>query len=109
MSDLSGAQKKYLRGLAQGLKPVVHIGRNGLTEGVFESLEQALESHELIKVKFPRRGASGASSDHRDKKCELAAAIDARLRSVQVGAIGHVAVFFRRARDPERRSIRLPA
>ncbi len=99
MSELSGAQKKYLRGLAHGLKPVVHVGRNGLTESVFESLDQALDSHELIKVKF---------SDHRDRKGELAATIDARLGSVQAGTIGHVAIFFRRARDPERRSIRLP-
>ncbi len=106
MSDLSGAQKKYLRGLAHGLKPVVHVGRNGLTETVFESLDQALDSHELIKVKFSR---SGAFSGHRDEKRQLAASIDARLRSTQVGAIGHVAIFFRQARDPEKRAIRLPA
>ncbi len=100
MRELTGAQKKYLRGLAHGLKPVVHVGRNGLTEGVFESLDQALDSHELIKVKLRA---------DRDEKRELAAAIDARLGSVQVGAIGHVAIFYRQARDPERRSIRLPA
>ncbi len=99
MSELSGAQRKYLRGLAHGLKPVVHVGRNGLTEGVFESLDEAFGSHELIKVKL--------SGDKREKR-EMGAAIDARLGSVQVGAIGHVGIFFRPARDPERRTIRLP-
>ncbi len=100
MSDLSGAQKKYLRGLAHELKPVVHVGRNGLTEGVFESLEEALEAHELIKVKLrvPRH-----------QKRELAAAIDARLGSAQAGTIGHVVILYRPAGDPEKRAIRLPA
>ena len=95
---LTGAQKKYLRGLAHGLKPVVRVGRNGLTEGLFESLDQALESHELVKVKF---------TDHQDRKRELAAEIDERLDTAQAGAIGHVVIFFRPARDPDRRAISL--
>ncbi len=99
MSDLSGAQKKYLRGRGHGLKPVVRIGRAGLSDSVLDSLEEALESHELVKVKF---------TDHLDRKRELAAEINDRLDSVQIGAIGHVVIFFRQARDPERRTIRLP-
>ncbi len=99
MTQLIGAQKKYLRGLAHGLKPVVHVGRGGLTEGLLENLDQALESHELVKVKF---------TDHQDRKRELAAEIDDRLATEQAGAIGHVVIFFRQARDPEKRKIRLP-
>ncbi len=105
MSDvmLTGAQKKYLRGLAHGLKPVVRVGRNGLTDSLLDSLDQALESHELIKVKV------APSATHRERKRQLAATIEDRLASVQVGAIGHVAIFYRRASDPEKRAIRLPA
>ncbi len=97
---MTGAQKKYLRGLAHGLKPIVHIGRAGVTENLIENLDQALESHELVKVKF---------TDHQDRKRELAAEIGDRLKCAQAGAIGHVVIFFRPARDPEKRSIRLPS
>ena len=99
MTTLTGAQKKYLRGLAHGLKPVVHIGRKGLSEGVLANLEEALESHELIKIRF---------SDFQDEKRELTAEIDARLGSTRVGAVGHVVILYRRARDPEKRRLRLP-
>ena len=97
--ELTSSQKKYLRGLAHHLEPVVRIGKAGLTEGLFEQLEEALESHELIKVKFV---------DWKDRKRELAAEIDQRLGCEQVGKIGHVVVFFRQGRDPENRRIELP-
>ena len=98
MPTLTGSQKKHLRGLAHGLKPVVRIGRAGLSEGVLANLEEALESHELIKIKF---------SDHQDVKREMSAEIDARLGSTQVGAIGHVVILYRQARDPENRRLKL--
>ena len=50
MPVLTGGQRKYLRGLAHGKKPLVLIGKNGLTESLFVALDEALESHELIKV-----------------------------------------------------------
>lgn len=50
--NLSTKQKQHLKGLAHPLKPVVMLGNNGLTEGVLAEIEQALEHHELIKVKI---------------------------------------------------------
>lgn len=96
---LTGGQKRYLRGLAHGFKPVVWIGKAGLTDGVLANLDQALEAHELIKVKL---------SDSKELRREISAQIDTRLGTVQVGAIGHVAIFYRPASDPEMRSIELP-
>lgn len=96
---LTSSQRKYLRGLAHHLEPVVRVGKSGLTEGLFEQLDEALSSHELIKVKFV---------DWKDKKRQLAAEIDGRLGCEQVGKIGHVVVFYRPAGDPEKRRIQLP-
>lgn len=48
---LTGKQKRYLRGLGHGLKPVILIGKNELEEGLLKETEAALASHELIKVK----------------------------------------------------------
>ena len=52
MQELKGSQKKYLRGLAHSLNPVVTIGRGGLSRQVIRSIDEALETHELIKIKF---------------------------------------------------------
>jgi RNA-binding protein YhbY len=52
MEKLKGFQRKYLRGLANSMKPVVFIGQKGLTPALRLSTENALNRHELIKVKF---------------------------------------------------------
>ncbi len=99
MEKLTGRQRRYLRGLAHGLKPVVQIGKNGLTDSVYESLGEALGHHELIKVRFV---------DFKDQKRQACEEIDARLGSACVATIGHVAVFYRRAAEPDERKIELP-
>ena len=52
MRNLTNLQRAYLQRQAHALKPMVQIGKQGLTEGVRMSVDQALENHELIKVKF---------------------------------------------------------
>ena len=47
---LNGKQKRYLRSLANTIKPVFQIGKDGLNENVYESIKQALKSKELIKI-----------------------------------------------------------
>lgn len=51
MRELSVEQRKYLKGLAHSLKPVVMIGAQGLTEAVIKETGHALAAHELIKVR----------------------------------------------------------
>jgi RNA-binding protein len=99
MSGLSAAQRKHLRGLAHSLAPAVQIGKQGLTETVVRSLDEALAARELIKVKFVAA---------KEEKLEITAEIDARLGSTCVGTIGHLAILYREHPDPEKRRIRLP-
>jgi len=49
---LTGKQRRHLRGLGHHLEPVVIVGQSGVTEGVIAAVEQALNDHELIKVKI---------------------------------------------------------
>jgi len=49
---LNTRQKKQLRGLGHQLTPVVYIAADGLKETVVAATEEALEAHELIKVKM---------------------------------------------------------
>ena len=50
--ELSSAQRKHLRGLAHHNEPVVMIGQKGITDALVSETSNALDSHELIKVKF---------------------------------------------------------
>lgn len=101
MKPLTSLQKKYLRGLAHSLKPVVLIGQHGLTAAVVQAAESALSHHELIKVKF---------NDIKDKsqKKVLAASLEKASGSFLAGMIGHIAIFYRPHQDSKMRKITLP-
>ena len=46
--SLSPEQRREYRGIAHNLKPVIIVGDKGLSEGLQEELERALNDHELI-------------------------------------------------------------
>jgi RNA-binding protein len=49
---LTGRQKKYLRGLGHHLQTIVIVGREGITDNLIASCNQAIGAHELIKIKL---------------------------------------------------------
>ena len=50
MTNVTGKQKKYLKGLAHKLNPVVMVGNNGVSEAVLKEINATLAAHELIKI-----------------------------------------------------------
>jgi len=48
---LTGKQKRHLRGLGHGLKPVILIGKKEVDQALIAETGAALAHHELIKVK----------------------------------------------------------
>ena len=52
MISLNALQRRYLRGQAHHLHPVVMIGDAGLSEAVMREVDLNLKSHELIKVRI---------------------------------------------------------
>jgi len=99
MTQLSQAQRQFLRRIAHDLKPIVHIGKNGLTDSLFSSTETALDAHELIKVKF---------NDLKDQKREIAQELAEQMRAELIYLIGNTAILYRQQADAEKRKIRLP-
>ena len=99
MGELKGSQRKYLRGVAHGYKPLVQIGREGLSENVLGSIDTNLEAHELIKVKI---------AAERDQREELVPVIEERLNCECVGTVGRMAILYRQHPDPEKRKIAFP-
>jgi RNA-binding protein len=48
----TGDLRRKLRGHGHALKPLVQIGKSGITKGVLAQLAQTLFDHELVKVKI---------------------------------------------------------
>jgi RNA-binding protein len=96
MKPLTGAQRRYLRSQAHHLDPAVLIGKNGLTDAVIAAVDESLEVHELIKVRFV---------EHKDERKTLAPVIAQRTQSHLAGLVGHIAILYRQHEDEDKRRI----
>ncbi|HSN01829.1 MAG TPA: YhbY family RNA-binding protein [Rudaea sp.] len=94
---LSPSQKRYLRGLAHSLKPVILTGNKGVTPAVLKEFSAALEQHELVKVKL---------GDDRDQRKLHIAELGDGAKAELVQSIGRVACFYRR--NEEKPKLALP-
>ncbi|KXZ40132.1 RNA-binding protein [Alkalithermobacter thermoalcaliphilus JW-YL-7 = DSM 7308] len=47
---LTGKQRAYLKSLANGIKPITQIGKEGVTDAFLKQLDDALRARELVKV-----------------------------------------------------------
>lgn len=84
---LNNKKKQHLKGLAHPLKPIVMLGNLGLTEGVLAEIEQALEYHELIKVKI--------AAEDRETKTLIVDAIVRETNAYKVQVIGDTLILYR--------------
>lgn len=99
MDILSSHQRKFLKGKAHGLEPVVMVGKSGITDNLIKMTDNALNDHELIKIRFV---------DLKDKKKMLFEEIVEKTGGQAVGMIGHVAILFKQHPDEEKQKIVLP-
>ncbi|HEX7184172.1 MAG TPA: ribosome assembly RNA-binding protein YhbY [Thermoanaerobaculia bacterium] len=99
MAKLKGSQRKWLRGQAHSLRPIVQIGQKGLSEATLREVDLALDSHELIKVQ---------AVAPKEEKQEIGRQIEKELRAQVIGLIGHILILYRRHPDPDQRRIHLP-
>lgn len=90
-------QRRYLKGLAHPLKPVVLIGNSGLTDNVLSEIDNALSHHELIKVRV--------SGQERADRKQMLDTIAVKTGADLVMVIGHIGGFYRPAEKP---AIQLP-
>lgn len=47
---MTSKQRAYLRGLANAMDPIIHVGKDSMTPEVTDSVSEALEARELIKI-----------------------------------------------------------
>jgi RNA-binding protein len=89
--DLTEPQRRLLRSLAHPRKPIVAIGRNGVTDSVLSELDRALDHHELVKVKV--------GIGDRVSRAQAIQTICERTGALLIQRIGFIATLFRR--NPE--------
>lgn len=86
-TSLSPSQKKHFRQIGHNLKPIVTIGSNGLSEGVINELNRALDDHELIKVRL-------AVVD-RDHRAEAARELCEQCQAECIQTIGKIVLLYK--------------
>ncbi len=97
-SGLTGKQKRFLRARGHHLTAAVSVGREGVSEAVISALDEALLTHELVKVKL----GQGAPEAPREAGAALAEGTSSHVAQV----LGRTVLLYRR--HPERPRIVLP-
>ena len=88
-----------MRGLGHHLEPVVHVGKDGLSKALLAAAKEALEQHELIKVKL----GEAVDGERSSLGKAMADALSAELAQV----LGRTVLLYRKRREDPK--IRLPA
>ena len=88
---MTGKQRAYLRKLAQTEEPIVFIGKDGITEALIESADQALEARELIKGSV-QQNSEITAREACDELCNV-------LEAQGISVVGRKFVIYRKSRD----------
>jgi RNA-binding protein len=75
-----------LKSRAQLLQPLVRVGHDGISPQMLKALNDALDQHELVKIKFMAM---------KDQKKVLARAIEVQSDSKMVQRVGNTATYYR--------------
>ncbi|HYU54076.1 MAG TPA: ribosome assembly RNA-binding protein YhbY [Gemmatimonadaceae bacterium] len=92
---MTGRERAELRAEAHHLDPLVHVGQQGLTPSLINTLDDALRARELVKVKLRTK------DDVKPK--EIANSLALATNSAVVQVIGRTATLFRENPDIEKK------
>lgn len=95
---MTGKQKRFLRALAHPLKPVVRIGKLGLSAETMQQIESQLLDHEPIKVKV----LESSPEDHG----QCVSRLEGEKGMEVIQSIGKTLVLYRR--HPKKPVIQIP-
>ena len=95
---MTSKQRAYLKSLAHELQPVVQIGKDGVTPEAAESVREAFNNRELLKVQVQKNCFDDLQT--------IADTLAGRTRSQVVQVIGRKIVLYKP--DPKNPKIVLP-
>ncbi len=84
-------QKKQLKAMAHDLKPVVIIGKDGLTDNVIESTLISLVAHQLIKVRLLNTAPAPV--------LEIAYDLSSKTKAEIIMTVGRMIVLYRPSKE----------
>lgn len=93
MDSLTNAQIRDFKAQAQRLKALLKVGKGCLSPKFLAALDDALNHHALVKVKF---------DDHTEEKKELAPQLAEKTGSHLITRVGNVVVLHRPRPDEEK-------
>jgi len=93
---ISSKNKQMLKGLAHSIKPSIIIGKEGLSKGTLNSINNALENKELIKIKF---------NALKDEKHHISKKIEDIYEATIIGMIGNILILFKQNNDKDKKNI----
>ncbi len=96
---INSKQRAALRKAAQTEEPIVHIGKDGVTENVIVQADQALEARELVKGTV-QQNSSVSAREACDAVCQATGADS-------VGVIGRKFILYRQSSDKKNRKIKI--
>lgn len=79
-----------LKSRSQKLKPVIHVGHEGITDALVTALDTALSDHGLVKIRF---------TDHKSERKQLSAELSQRTGSRKILLVGHTVTLYRTPLD----------
>ena len=93
--DLSSKQRAQLRGLANSIDTILHVGKDGLGENLVKQADDALEARELIKGRVLENSMVSPR--------EAAEALGRATRSEVVQVIGTKFVLYRQSHNKDKK------
>lgn len=91
---MTSKERAYLRSMANTMDAILHIGKDGINDGVRQQAWDALEAREIIKVGL-QDGAQMSTREACDELCE-------KVHAEPVQVIGNRFVIYREAREDSR-------
>ena len=88
---MNGKLKKTLKTIGHGLKAVVTVAGNGLSENVIAELNRALDDHELIKLKI---------FGDKSERAEIVDSLKDIPDTAIIQVVGGIALIYRASREP---------
>ena len=96
---LTGKQRAYLRSQANDLQPIIQIGKNGINDALIGLVADALDTHELVKIKVLETAFLSAR-----EACDI---IVEKTKCEPVQCIGYKFVIYKRSSKEKNQKIDL--
>lgn len=85
---ISSKERNFLRKKAHNLETVIRIGKEGLTDGILDSILKYIDKNEMVKIKLLQNSLEDVNN-------KLIHEIEEYSKSIFVASVGKTMIFFK--------------